>query len=170
MTPLRNFMLICILSILGNAALAQSEPNRFKIDLAIEYSGKKLVTTLNSLSLSLNRYDEPKPASGAASDSSQKAVATSASSVSSFYMYMDSKMVSDDMLGVISKKSTRFSGIITIKDTYGKLPDRTIKFAQASVSSFSDQYTAASYGDYMGNFVFTIICKEISINGIPIEQ
>jgi hypothetical protein len=170
MTPLRNFMLICILSILGNIAFAQSEPNRFEIDLAVEYSGKKLVTTLSSVNLSLNRYDESKPESGSAGDSSKKVVATSGSYASSFYLNMDSRLVSEDMLRVISKKSTCFSGIITIKDTYGKLAERTIKFAQASVTNFSDQYTAVSYGDYMGNFVFTITCKEISINGIPIEQ
>ena len=157
MIPLKNLFFICVLLFLGNAALAKTEPNRFKIDLAIEYSGKKLVTTLGSVNLSLNRYDE-------------KVAVNSASYASSFYLNMDTKSVSDDMLRVISKRSSRFNGIITIKDTYSKLPDRTIKFAQASVTNFSDQYTAASYGDYLSNFVFNITCKEISINGIPIEQ
>lgn len=170
MTSLRNFVLICILSVLGNAALAQTEPNRFKIDLEIEYSGKKLVTALGSANLSLSRYEEPKPESETASDTSKQVAANSGSYASSFYLNMDTKSVSDDMLRVISKKSFRFSGIITIKDTYGKLGDRTIKFAQASVTNFSDQYAAVSYGDYLSNFVFTITCKEISINGIPIEQ
>jgi hypothetical protein len=170
MTPLRNLVLACVLSILGNAALAQMEANRFKIDLAIEYSGKKLVTTLGSVNLSLNRYDEHKPESETSSDSSKKLIAKSGSYASSFYLNMDTKSVSDDMLRVISKKSSFFNGVITIKDTYGKLPDRTIKFAQASVTNFSDQYTAAAYGDYVSNFVFSITCKEISINGITIEQ
>ena len=170
MTSLRNFMLICVLSVLGNTALAQTEPNRFKIDLVIEYPGNKLATTLSSVNLSLSRYDEHQPESESANDSSQKAVAASASYTNSFYLTMDSKMVNDDLLRVISKKSSRLKGIITIKDTDGKLPDRTFKFAQASISNFSDQYTAVSYGDYMGGFVFTITCKEMSINGIPIEQ
>lgn len=170
MALLRNLMLIWVLSISGNVALAQSDPHRFKIDLAIEYAGKKLVTTLGSVNLSLSRYDEHKPESEPARDTSKKVIANSAGYRSSFYLNVDTRLVSDDMLHVISKKDTRFSGIITIKDTYGKLPGRTIRFAQASVSNFSDQYSTASYGDYLGNFVFSITCKEISINGIPIEQ
>lgn len=170
MRPLRNFMFICILVMVGHVALAQSEPNRFKIDLTIDYSGKKIVTTLGSVNVSLNRYDEHKPESVTTSDTTKKVTANLPSYASSFYLNMDTKFVSDDMLRVISKKSTRFNGIITIKDTYGKLPGRTIQFAQASISNFSDQYSAESYGDNLGNFVFSITCKEVSINGIPIEQ
>lgn len=87
-----------------------------------------------------------------------------------FYLTMDAKKISDDLLKVFAKKQTRFDGTITIVDSYGKNPTRTIKFKQASLYSYSDQMSAPSYADGYGSYAISLYCQEISINGIIIEQ
>ncbi|WP_345949271.1 type VI secretion system tube protein TssD [Mucilaginibacter sp. PAMB04274] len=86
------------------------------------------------------------------------------------YLTVDAKKVSDEMLKVFAKKQNRFDGLITIVDTYGKNPTRTIKFKKASLYSYSDQLSAGSYSETYGTAAISFSCQEVSINGVIIEQ
>lgn len=70
----------------------------------------------------------------------------------------------------MAAKKSIFDGSITITDTYGKLPTKTIKFFKASLYSFSDEYSSTYYADSIGNVVISLSCSSLSINGILIEQ
>ena len=146
----------------------QAQDNRVKIQLSIKYQQKTLETALNSISTSLTRSADDEDLSVNPKDTAKgdKTVHYG----NSFYMNMDTKGLSDEMLQLFSKKSTRFSGTITITDTYGKNPDRVIKFSQGYLTALSDQYSGASYSDSYSSTAFSIICKEVSVNGIPLEQ
>jgi len=51
---------------------------------------------------------------------------------------LDAKSLPDEILNVMAAKKSNFDGTITISDSYGKLPTRTIKFIKALLYSFSD--------------------------------
>lgn len=146
---------------------AKAQDNRLKIQLTINYQQKALETALNSVSTSLTRPNDEGEQQSNPKDTSKTEKTFSYGN--GFYINIDAKSLSNDMLQLFSKKATRFSGTITIIDTYGKNPDRTIKFSQAWLTNLSDQYSA-SYGDSYGTTAFAIMCKEVSVNGIPLEQ
>ncbi|MFD1258347.1 type VI secretion system tube protein TssD [Mucilaginibacter terrae] len=147
---------------------AQTEENRNKVQLTVNYGGKTIVTDLNSVSTSLTRNYDDLPSVSTLKDSVKNKL--SAYYPGSFYLTVDAKKISDELLKVFAKKQNRFNGTITIVDTYGKNPARTIKFTQASLYSYSDQLSSASYSDAYGASAISFFCKEISINGITIEQ
>ncbi|TDO21290.1 type VI secretion system tube protein TssD [Pedobacter duraquae] len=161
--------LALILSVsLFNKIYAQSDENRTKLQLTINSGGKTIVTDLNSVSTSLSRSYDEAPVANAVSDTAKNKSA--AIYPGGCYLTMDAKKISDDLLKVFSKKQTRFDGTITIVDTYGKNPTRTIKFTNASLYSFGDQFSTNSYNEAYGATSIAIMCKEISINGVVIEQ
>lgn len=88
---------------------------------------------------------------------------------SSFYLTMVVKKVSPDLLRAFAKRDNRFDGTITISDTYGKNPDKTIAFKSGTMEGYSDQFSGADYSDsYYGTNV-SITCKSMTINGVEIE-
>ena len=157
-----------LLSIIFRPTYAQSDENRTKMQLTVNFGGKSIVTDLNAVSTSLSRgYDE-----GLSDPTVKDSVKNKIPWYSSgtFYLTIDVKKVSDELLTVFAKKQNRFDGAITIVDTYGKNPTRTIKFKQASIYSYSDQFSAGSYSENYGTSAISISCKEVFINGIKIEQ
>ncbi|RZK70802.1 MAG: hypothetical protein EOO85_20690, partial [Pedobacter sp.] len=76
----------------------------------------------------------------------------------------------DDLLKLVTGKNSNFDGTITITDSFGKLPSRTIKFFKANLYSYSDQYSSTYYNDTVGSVAISISCSSLSINGILIEQ
>ena len=162
---------LSIAALLTTQTFAQSEEHRNKIQMVINYGGKPVSTELNSLSTSLSRTaDEELPALVANPDTSKSKIKIPSAIGTAFYLTMDAKQIDTEMLKVFSKKQTRFDGTITITDTYGKNAPRVIKFKQASLYNYSDQYSATSYSDAYSSSVISIVCKEITINGITIEQ
>ena len=141
------------------SAFAQSEDNRTKMQMTVTFGGKSVVTDLNGLSTSLSRNYEENPVIKTATDS----VKTKLPGYypGAFYLTMDAKKISDDLLRVFAKKQNRFDGIITIVDTYGKNPTRTIKFKQASLYSYSDQLSAGTYSETYGTAAISINCQEV---------
>ncbi len=159
-----------VLSIfIAHTGYAQSEESRTKIQLTVNFGGKTIVTDVNSVSTSISRmtYDEALP-----TVTGKDTVKTKPSQYNpnAFYLSIDAKKISDEMLNVFAKKQNRFDGMITIVDTYGKNPTRTIKFKQGTLYSYSDQLSGSSYSDGYGSSIFSIGCKEVSINGIVFEQ
>jgi hypothetical protein len=149
-------------------AHAQTEENRTKIQMTVTFGGKSIVTDLNGVNISLSRnYEEP-PITKAAKDSIKSKVPSYY--LGGFYLTLDAKKISDDMLRVFAKKLNRFDGTITMVDTYGKNPTRIIKFKQAGLYSYSDQLSAGSYSETYGSAAISISCQEVSINGVLIEQ
>lgn len=146
----------------------QAEETRTKIQMTVTYGGKNIVTDLNGVSTSLSRSYDEAPITAAAKDSLKNKVP--GYYPGALYLTVDAKKVSDELLKVFAKKQNRFDGTITIVDTYGKNPTRTIKFKKASLYSYSDQSSAGSYSETYGTSAISFSCQEISINGVVIEQ
>ncbi|MFC4210862.1 hypothetical protein ACFOWA_06705 [Pedobacter lithocola] len=151
------------------------EETRVKINLSVTANGKQINVPLNSVSTSVSRYyDEvnttPVAAKGKDSTSTKADIPTSGFKAGIFYLNLDVKNLPDDVLRLIAVKKSSFDGIITITDSFGKLPTRTIKFFKATLYSFADQYSSSYYGDSIGNVSISLSCNSISINGISIEQ
>ena len=147
---------------------AQSDENRTKLQMTVSFNGKNIVTDLNGVSTSLSRVYDETPALKAAKDSLKNQLP--AAYLKSFYFTIDAKKISDDLLRVFAGRKNKFDGTITIVDTFGKNPTRTIKFKEASLYSYSDQISATSYSETYGSASISISCQEVSINGILIEQ
>ena len=172
MKKLLAFTVTLFLSVWSTSKIyAQSEEQRNKIQLIVNYGDKAIKTDLNSLSTSISRYtDEELLSTKQIADTSKSKLKLPVSSSAAFYLSMDAKRIDPELLKVFSKKQTRFDGSITVTDSYGKNPPTIIKFKQAALYSYSDTFSAASYGDTYGNAAISISCKEIAINGVIIEQ
>ena len=159
------------LTLLTSQTFAQSEESRNKIQMIITHEGKSITADLNSLSTSISRTSEEDMAEvKTAADSTKTKLPSLALTGSAIYLSFDIKQMSNDLLKVFAKKKTRFDGTITITDSYGKNAPKSVRFKQASLYNYSDQFSAASYGDTFGSSVISIMCKEVAINGITIEQ
>ncbi|WP_231625551.1 hypothetical protein [Pedobacter sp. R20-19] len=155
-------------------AYAQQEDARISIVLSVKSQGKTINTALNSVSTTLSRYNDETalslPAKGKDSTSTKASMATSGYKPGIFYLIMDAKNLQDDMLKLLASKKITFDGTITITDSYGKIPTRTIKFLNGSLSSYSDQFSSTYYGDSIGNVSLSLNCTGLSINGVMLEQ
>ncbi|CAM4426731.1 hypothetical protein SAMN06265348_12120 [Pedobacter westerhofensis] len=147
---------------------AQTDENRTKLQMMISFNGKSVVTELNSVSTSLSRIYDEAITIKAVKDSLKKELPSSY--LKTFYFTIEAKKISDELLRVFARKQNKFDGTITMIDTFGKNPTRTIKFKQASLYSYSDQMSSMSYNDSYGSASISISCQEVSINGIVIEQ
>ncbi len=147
---------------------AQSDTQRNKLRMTIISGGKTIVTELTTVSTSLSRSYDDFALSTTPKDTAKSQASADKSSV--FYLSISVKQVSNDLLRVLAKKQSHFDGTITLVDTYGKNPTRTISFKQAGLYSYSDQFSGDSYNDSYGTAAVSLYCKELSINGIVIEQ
>jgi hypothetical protein len=153
-------------------AKAQSEERRNTIQMTITFGGKTIITDLNTVSTSISRYnDEELPdVKSAAQDTGKPNIAPTGQS-SSFSLGMEVRRINSELLKVLAKRQNHFDGTITITDTYGKNPTKIIKFRSAGLSNYSDQYSAVTYtADAYANCSLSINCKELSIDGVSIEQ
>lgn len=142
--------------------------------MEISFNGKKVSTELSGLSTSISRYAEEtiKTVPGNPNDSVKvkSTLPTSPYSGGSVYISIDAKNISNELLQILAKKSNAFDGIVTIVDSYNKLPTKTVSFTKATLYSYSDQVSAGYYGDSYGAVSISLNCKTFSINGILIEQ
>jgi 6-phosphogluconate dehydrogenase (decarboxylating) len=169
MKNLLSLTTFCLLSlVLVKATYGQSEENRTKIQMTINYGGKNIVTDLNGVSTSISHVSDDTPTVTTANDSVKNKIPEY--SQGTLYLMVDAKRISDDLLKVFAGKQNKFDGIITVTDTYGKNPTRTFQFKQATLYTYSDQVSAGAYSENYGASSFSFGCKEISINGIRIEQ
>ena len=159
---------------LSQKSNAQEEA-RIKILLSVNANGKPTTAILNNISTSVSRYYDDAvavPSTGKSKDSTTTKTDVTASGYKPgvFYLNLDVKNMPDEMLKLMAGRKSSFDGTVTITDSYGKLPVRTIKFVKASLFSFSDQYSSTYYGESMGNVAISLTCTSLSINGITIEQ
>ncbi|MEJ7560772.1 MAG: type VI secretion system tube protein TssD [Pedobacter sp.] len=166
--------ILLALMILSFNGYAQ-EDSRIKIVLSVNANGKAINTPLNGVSTSVARYyDEAisAPVGAKAKDTVAAKLNVPATGVKAgiFYLNLDAKSVPDDLLKLIAGKNSTFDGTVTITDSFGKLPSRTIKFFKANLYSYSDQYSSTYYNDSVGSVAISISCSSLSINGILIEQ
>jgi hypothetical protein len=160
-----TFALVAFFSF-AQKAHAQNDENRTKLQLTITFGGKIIVSDINGVSTSLVRSTEDASVLKLSKDSLQRSMVYP----DAFYLTVDIRKVSDELLTIFSKKQNLFDGTITIVDTYGKNPTRTIKFKKASLSGYSDQFSGGSYNEAYGSSSISIVSKDVSINGIAIEQ
>jgi len=167
-------LLVLLVAFLTSNASAQSAEQRNKMQMTVTYGGKTITTELNSMSTSLSRY-EPEVVSAAsvvaaAADTSKVKIKAPVSNIPTFYLTLELKQISPELLNLMSKRTTRFDGTVTIVDTYGKYPNKVIKFKQAALYTYSDQFSAAPYNDGYSSAVISVSCKELSIDGVVLEQ
>ncbi|WP_129714808.1 hypothetical protein [Pedobacter sp. SYP-B3415] len=145
------------------ALKAQSGEQRIKIQLTIDHGGKKIVANLNSFSSALTRTEAEAPLKA---DTAKNKVIYG----SGIYLNMDLSILNDDLLRVLAKKDAKFNATVTINDTYGKLPGKTILIKNASLYSLSDQHSTSVYGDGYGSTMIAINCDQLIVNGISLER
>ncbi|RZJ74646.1 MAG: hypothetical protein EOO45_07965 [Flavobacterium sp.] len=139
---------------------------RNKIQMTIMHEGKTITTELSGVGFSISRYKDLEPAPDAATTAGtkEKTVITG-----NYYLTLNIKKVNNDFLKLMSKKSTVFNGTITVTDTYGKNAPKEIKFSNASLESYSDQFSTMSYEDAYSSSGVSLSAKSITINGVVME-
>lgn len=149
---------------------AQDDERRNKIQMVISYGGKTVTTELIAISSSISRYaDEELSETSDTGKDTSGITSISTSRSNSFNLGMEIKKMDPELLKVLAKRKSYFDGTITITDSYGKNPTKTLRFKRAGLSSYSDHYTSASYSDAYGNISLSITCVELAIDGINIE-
>lgn len=162
-------LIILALSCFSFSAKAQSE-ERNKIMMTINSGGKNITTELSAASFGITRYDTySTPVTTDSATGTASKTKPAVPERGNYYLAVSAMKVDAELLKVFSKKETRFSGTITITDTFGKNPPREIKFTKASLDSYSDQYTSASYDDAYGYASIVLGCSTLSINGVEME-
>ena len=166
-------LILFVLTFISLGSSAQDD-SRIKIVLNVNTKGKVINAPLNGVSTSVSRYYDEAiaiPATKAKDTTALKAVMPPAGNRAGvFYLNLDAKSFPDELLKLVAAKNSNFDGTITITDSYGKIPSRTIKFFKAYLYSFSDQYSSTYYNDSIGNAAISLSCSSLSINGILIEQ
>ena len=164
MKKLFKFSGLLLLLFISLSLKAQSD-ERNKILMVVSYEGKTITTELTNVSLGITRYkDYADATTDASAATKEKSIAQGG-----YYLTMSVKKVSNELLKLFSKKQTVFSGSITITDSYGKNPTREIKFSNASLESYNDQFSTQSYDDAYSTAAVSLSAKGLSINGIALE-
>jgi len=170
---MKNLIKLSVLFLLFSLpSLLQAQNNdRFKITMTINHGGKNIASQITTVSYGVSRYNYP--AAPTATDATTKADSKDKNAAvperGSYYLSLMVKEVSNDLLKLFSKKDTKFSGTITVVDTYGKNAQKEIKFTSASLESYSDQFNSASYDDGYATASMSFTCNAITINGITME-
>lgn len=152
------FLLIFTFCAFLQLAHSQStDEKRMKIEICIKNGNEKICTALQSVMFSFNRP--------AVSDSQQVSTANQENSrIYYLAIYLERQNIS--LLKALIRNKNGVEGIITMTDTYGKLPAREINFRSAVIDSFNDQFV----NEYPGTAYMTLRCAEIIIDGLKIEQ
>lgn len=156
-------------------SFAQSEERRNKVEMVVLQGAKAIKTELNSVSTSLTRYTDGaeqhdiKLAAGKDTSKTKIPISPIGRSGGDFYLTIEAKSISTDMMKILARSNARFEGTITVSEQLSQKPIKVIKFKQASVYSYSDQYTAVTYADAYGSAVLSLNCRELMIDGINIE-
>ena len=166
---MKNILKFLILPLLlcNTLSLTAQTDERNKIQMVVSYEGKTFTTELTNVSMGITRYkDYTDPAATTATPSAakEKSILQGA-----YYLTLNVKKVSNDLLKLFSKKQTIFSGTITITDSYGKNPPREIKFSNASLESYSDQFSTQSYDDAYSSAAVSLSAKGLTVNGVVLE-
>ena len=162
-------LLLMVLALVSVSNVRAQDETRNKLEMSITYGGKTITTTLLSVSTSISRYSSDDYAPEVKDSVTGKNKATDEKR-SSVYLSMVVKKVSADLLKLFSKRDTRFDGTITITDSYGKNPQKTIAFKNGLLETYSDQFSGADYNDSYSGSNVSISCKSLTLNGVEIEQ
>lgn len=163
------------LTVIAVQGFAQADERRNKVEMVVLQGGKAIKTELNSVSTSLTRYTDGaeqhdiKTAAGKDTSNTKIPISPIGRSGGDFYLTIEAKSISADMMKILAKSNARFEGTITVSEPLSQKPIKIIKFKQASVYSYSDQYTAVTYADAYGSAVLSLSCRELMIDGITIE-
>jgi hypothetical protein len=153
--------ILFVMFLIPTATKAQDQRN--KIVLTVNNGGKNITTDLGSVNYAITRYDT------SYNDTSVTTTGTAPAPTGSFYLSMTANNVSTDLLKLMAKKGSKFNGTITITDSYGRNPVREIKFANASLESYSDQFSTMSYGEDYPVAAITLLCTSLTLNGVVLE-
>lgn len=170
----KTLFLAIMFAILLNSMqiFAQTDETKNKVVMTVIDSGKPIITELNSVNLSVNRYEgdteEPEEAKNPGKDTTKVKLANKilkpANGVS--YLTMEAKTLSPEMLKVIAKSKATFDGSIVISDAATKKTLKTLKFSRGTLYSYSDQFSAVGYSDSFGSSVLSIYCRELTVDGV----
>lgn len=164
MKKLLRISILAIVLVSAYSVAAQTD-ERNKIQMVVNYEGKTITADLTNVGLGISRYNYSEPSTTATIPP------TKGSSVAQglYYLTINVKKVNNDLLKLFSKKQTVFNGTISIIDSYGKNPPREIKFSNASLETYSDQFSTMSYDDSYSSASITLSAKGLTVNGIVME-
>ncbi|RFZ95629.1 hypothetical protein D0C36_08960 [Mucilaginibacter conchicola] len=155
----------------------QTEEKKNKIVLTVMDGGKALNTDINSVSLSISRYEDSDEAEAApevkpaGKDTSKikipNRILKQANGIS--YLSIEAKSLSPELMKILAKSKSKFDGSITITDPATKKVIKSLKFKQASLYSYSDNFSALSDSYGYGSSVISINCKGLSIDGVSFD-
>ena len=156
-------LLLFFVFFLPTLVKAQTD-ERNKIQMVINNQGKTITAELSAVSLGITRYNDAYETAETAAMPKEKSTLQG-----NYYLALSVKKVSPELLKLFAKKQTRFNGTITITDTYGKNPAREIKFTNAALDSYSDQFSTMSYDDAYSVASISLSVKGLTVNGVEIE-
>ena len=149
---------------------AQTEDNRNKLQMTINYGGKIIISDLSSVSTALSRYSDYADLKTTKDSVKANIKGTADKQRGVIYLSLGVKKVNPDLLMLFSKRQTRFDGFISITDTFGKNQPIIIKFSQAALESYSDSFSSASYNESYSTSTVSFSCTTLTINGVVLEQ
>lgn len=155
------------------------EEKKNKVVMSITDGGKVVNTEVTSVSISVSRYEdsdeeeqvpEIKPAAGKDTSKVKLPKSQYRRGNGLYYFSVDARSLSPELLRVLAKPKAKFNGSVTITDPDTRKVLKTLKFTQAALNSYSDQFsgiTNSSYG--YGSSVLAIVCKGLSIDGVNFD-
>ncbi len=149
---------------------AQTEDNRNKLQMTISYGGKTIISDLSTVSTALSRYSNYTDVKTAKDTAKANVKSAADKQHGVIYLSLGVKKVNPDLLTLFAKGQTRFDGLITVTDTFGKNPPIIIKFSQAALESYSDSFSTASYNESYSTSTVSFSCTTLTINGVILEQ
>lgn len=169
MKNLKKLSLLLLLTFFTTTLVNAQGEERNKIVMSIVSQGKTVTAELSTVSFGISRYsDYSAPAQDVATATTTKDK-TAIPERGSYYLATTVKKVDAELLKVFAKKNNRFNGTITVTDTYGKNPPREIKFTNAALDSYSDQFTSASYDDSYSVASVVFSTTGLTVNGVVLE-
>lgn len=165
------FLILCGAVFVVLQASAQTEEKRNKVILTVVNAGKTITAELNSVNLAFNRYENELEEPAATNDPAgvNGADKTPARPSGVCYLTLEARALNAEMLSIMARAKTKFEGTITVTDPATQKTLKTLRFKQGMLSSYSDQFSAANYGDAYSSSILSISCRDLNIDGIKLQ-
>ncbi|TWR24923.1 hypothetical protein FPZ42_14285 [Mucilaginibacter achroorhodeus] len=153
---------------------ASAEEKKNKVVMTIMDGGKAITAEINSVNISINRYEDnideeqASEVKSAVADTSNvklpKTFSKRAPGIS--YLTIEAKSLSKEMMQVLAKIRNRFDGTITITDAATKKVVKSLKFKGGALYTYSDQLTSLTESYGYNSIGLSLSCKGLSIDGV----
>ncbi|TDS12322.1 hypothetical protein [Sphingobacterium paludis] len=163
------FGLLLIFSLsAAQKSYAQMDEQRFKIELRIEAGNKTAKTLLNSSSISFSRQEAYASLDSTKTQKTSVGTNTVPQIPREIYLSADAASVSKEAMEILAQHKGTLKGSIIVTDAYNQSQVKTIQFAEALLSGYSDQVSSYGYNGKPGSVAFSFVCKELVVDGVKL--